>query len=31
MSTTTAARTVPAGVPEDPEAYYRVLTERNRG
>ncbi len=31
MSTTTAAGTTPAGVPADPEAYYRVLTERNRG
>ncbi|MFF4583950.1 ThiF family adenylyltransferase [Streptomyces sp. NPDC001388] len=34
MSTTAAApaeETVPAGVPEDPETYYRALTERNRG
>ncbi|WP_133911688.1 ThiF family adenylyltransferase [Streptomyces sp. NBC_00582] len=33
MSTTTAAPapTVPADVPEDPESYYRSLTERNRG
>ncbi|MGA5318395.1 HesA/MoeB/ThiF family protein [Streptomyces pseudogriseolus] len=31
MSTTTAAEATPAGVPADPEAYYRVLTERNRG
>ncbi|MEV1077637.1 ThiF family adenylyltransferase [Streptomyces sp. NPDC050211] len=34
-STTTAAappaRPLPAGVPGDPDAYYRALTERNRG